>query len=159
MRLLPLLFLLLSPSWAGEYLGARQCGSCHPLQHMRWLKGPHAQASQHLAPNERREPRCTSCHTSSAPEGLHGVQCESCHGPGRYTWRPYIKQDRPLARALGFRRGDEPGLCQRCHTQDSPKAARFKLQEAMKQIACRVQRSKPQIKKELSDDPSPPNPP
>ncbi|MBU0552239.1 cytochrome c family protein [Myxococcota bacterium] len=103
---------------ATEFVGARQCKGCHEAHYQRWRASPHARASEALSEVQRRDPRCGACHATAPEEGLYGVQCEACHGPGRYTWPSYIKRDRRLAAALGFRRGDEPDLCARCHTSD-----------------------------------------
>lgn len=56
--------------------------------------------------------------------GLRGVQCESCHGPGRHYAASYLMRDPMVARALGL---VEPGeaVCRRCHTADTPSLAPF----------------------------------
>lgn len=105
---------------AGDYVGADTCRSCHEQAWQQWKQTPHARATDVLNAAERRDPRCTSCHATSARDGLMGVQCESCHGPGRHYWPDFIMKDRELARAAGLRSGADPAGCRSCHTADSP---------------------------------------
>lgn len=77
----------------GPTVGAAACKSCHADEHKDWKKDPHSDAMSLLAPHERGDPGCVSCHataTAVTPPGQpptswrtdEGVGCESCHGPG-----------------------------------------------------------------------------
>jgi hypothetical protein len=81
------------PEGKAGYIGSEKCGVCHPTQLQFWASHPHTRAYE---PLERQEKQfnldCVSCHvtgydkpggsTVTFVEGLKGVQCEVCHGPG-----------------------------------------------------------------------------
>lgn len=70
------------------------CRRCHSGQYEQWLTTAHAKAFTTLeAATQSTNPACLKCHTTckidlkqdgseAIPEGLRGVQCESCHGVG-----------------------------------------------------------------------------
>ncbi len=76
-----------------NYLGARDCRSCHRSVHMDWTNTVHARALDTLKRiGMHKNARCLPCHTVGygQPNGyvdeettphLAGVQCENCHGP------------------------------------------------------------------------------
>ena len=50
-----------------------------------------------------------------------GVQCESCHGPGREYRKKKIMSDREKALAKGlWDVGEDPAICTSCHNPESP---------------------------------------
>ena len=61
--------------------------------------------------------------TSDAPE-LSGVQCESCHGPGRRYAPPYVMRDTVLAGMLGLTHITQ-GVCATCHSGETPSVKPF----------------------------------
>jgi hypothetical protein len=122
------------PSWATPFLGAEQCKSCHAQQYAQWLTTPHAKAHARLSREQQRDPRCTSCHSTSAQDGLVGVQCESCHGAGGNYWPEPVMRDPVLARAAGLKAGGEVQMCGQCHTVDSARVTPFNITEALKQV-------------------------
>ena len=78
-------------------VGAKVCGRCHPREFDAWRSGPHARAHEALAPHQKRDPHCRTCHDEAGLSGLlrrsfdlkhtrplneRGVDCESCHGLG-----------------------------------------------------------------------------
>ena len=119
---------------ADDHIGAEQCASCHPAAYAQWKSTPHAQASAVLGPDERRDARCTGCHATSAESGLWGVQCESCHGPGRHYWPEFIMRDVELARAAGLQSGADGSMCRGCHTADAPRIVPFDLAAALDRV-------------------------
>ncbi len=133
MRLFVTLLLLSAPTLgaAEEYVGVARCKTCHVAQHAHWSKTKHARAHRLLTKAERRDRRCTSCHSTQAESGLNGVQCESCHGAGGHYWPAVIMQDRNLASAVGFKRGSEEQMCRRCHTVDTPSLKPFDYSTAL----------------------------
>jgi hypothetical protein len=79
----------------GNFVGAATCSLCHSSLHETWSATRHAKAFEALeAIGEDKNPACLICHTvGNGQEGgfvdrattnaLAGVQCESCHGPGK----------------------------------------------------------------------------
>lgn len=133
-----------------DFIGARKCKSCHGKelmgdQNSTWLKGPHAHGFTTLTSSESQEiaraqglageaseaPECLACHVTAfgvPPERIwkplkasEGVQCESCHGPGRDYRKKKIMADLEEARSKGLWDPDsERGICLRCHNEASP---------------------------------------
>jgi Cytochrome c554 and c-prime len=122
--LLAVAALLPCVSHAGDHVGPETCKACHPAAYEAWLASPHARARETLPERSRNEPRCLSCHAPDAEEGLAGVSCETCHGPGRLYSAPYVMRDPELARAVGLA---DPGekTCASCHTESTPSLVRF----------------------------------
>ncbi|MEO1170975.1 MAG: multiheme c-type cytochrome [Myxococcota bacterium] len=108
---------------AHNYLGAQRCENCHSFAYQTWARGPHAKAHQTLKGEQAQDPKCTTCHSmaSVSEEGSKfvGVQCESCHGPGRYYYPEYVMRDSGLSRAVGLVE-QNAAVCTRCHTAGSP---------------------------------------
>ena len=104
----------------GAYLGASSCAQCHQPYNEIWKGTRHSNAFDSLdKAGKSRDPECVKCHTTgygeeggfyskTATPGLAGVQCESCHGPGR-------------AHVLDLRRMAPVGesACVRCHTESN----------------------------------------
>ena len=135
---------------AHDFIGARKCKSCHGKelmgdQNATWLSGPHAGAFDTLTSSASLEiararglegqpseaPECLACHITAfgvPPERIwkpltakEGVQCESCHGPGRDYRKKKIMADLEEAREKGLWDPDsERGICLRCHNEASP---------------------------------------
>lgn len=107
---------------AHDFVGAKQCQACHQAEYEMWSKGPHARALVELRETERKDQRCIQCHTmvpqDPAPE-FAGVQCETCHGPGRYYGNAHVMRDAELRKQLMFEEPSEK-TCKRCHTESSP---------------------------------------
>jgi hypothetical protein len=133
-----------------DFVGARKCKSCHGKelmgdQNSTWQRGPHAHAFETLAspqsqaiarerglsaaPSDSAE--CLVCHVTAfgVPEQriwkplkrAEGVQCESCHGPGRDFRKKKIMADIDKAREKGlWDPGSDHGICLRCHNDASP---------------------------------------
>lgn len=83
------------PSPDAEYAGVKNCKMCHSDKHEGWLGTGHARAFELLAAlGKQGSAECVGCHTTGngkkggfqdekSTPGLMGVQCESCHGPGK----------------------------------------------------------------------------
>jgi nitrate/TMAO reductase-like tetraheme cytochrome c subunit len=106
-------------------LGAHRCQSCHPQAYKAWQESAHAGAYDRLEPEDRKNATCLQCHTSGTASHLQGIQCESCHGGGRYYTIPEVMVDAQLARTVGLRvqRGEKS--CLSCHKAPSPKLRKF----------------------------------
>lgn len=107
------------------YVSATACRRCHEPEYLQWSATRHAFAFETLLKKERYfDPSCVPCHTTGFgyPTGFQigeetathrGVQCETCHGPG--------KQHVANPKKTTIRRGEETSLCLACHdTQHSP---------------------------------------
>lgn len=122
---------------SSNYVGAERCQGCHQRAFEVWQKSAHARAMVSLASEQKTQQRCTLCHTLSAEDQsprFVGVQCESCHGPGKYYLQSYVMKDKELARAVGLVDVGEQ-TCKRCHDQTSPSLVPFNYAEAWKRIA------------------------
>ena len=108
-----------------EYISASTCKGCHEQEYLQWSATRHAFAYQTLIKKERYfDPNCVSCHTTGfgyatgyqigdQDSMLKGVQCETCHGPGKqHTGNP---------KKTNIRSGKDTSLCLQCHdTEHSP---------------------------------------
>ena len=119
-----------------ELVGAERCRACHEKQYDIWSKGPLARAMDRLSERERKDPRCIQCHTM-APDvpdpALVGIQCETCHGPGKWYSKDHVMRDRELRAALRFAVPDEK-TCERCHTANTPAVRPFSYAEKLERI-------------------------
>ena len=116
---------LLEQQQENGYASATACQRCHQQEYLQWSATRHAFAYQTLLKKERYfDAGCVSCHTTGFgyPTGfqigdqnatLEGVQCETCHGPG--------KQHVGNPKKSNIRSGADTSLCLQCHdTKHSP---------------------------------------
>lgn len=133
-----------------DYVGADKCRKCHGKeligdQYGAWRRDPHHRAFETLKGEEslriarerglEKPPHeadaCLVCHVTAhgvAPvriahelDPADGVQCESCHGPGRDYRRKKIMSDRDAAMARGlWDAGNDAAICTACHNPKSP---------------------------------------
>ena len=147
-----------------DYVGVGKCRSCHKKELMGnqvavWQKGPHHRAFQTLLseaslaiaaerglaspPHESAE--CLRCHVTAHAvppvrianevDPADGVQCESCHGPGRDYRKKKIMSDEELARKKGLWDAEhDAAICTACHNEESPTfdPARYALTDGTK---------------------------
>ncbi len=115
------------------FVGANKCKMCHNLAKSGkffddWKDGPHAKAFEILKDAEKKDPKCQKCHTTGmgkpggfvsledkASEGLLGVQCEMCHGPGE----KHIKSKRG-GEVIPHAWEPDEKTCLKCHNSESP---------------------------------------
>jgi hypothetical protein len=137
LRFLPLALLALGAVAHGQsYIGAERCKSCHEWEYKRWAAGPHAKAHVPLTEEQRADPKCNTCHTMLPDESddrFAGVQCERCHGPGRYYHRRYVMLDRELSRYVGLI-DPKAEHCRQCHTEGTPSIKPFQYEEMWQRI-------------------------
>lgn len=107
------------------YVSATACQDCHVEEYLQWSATRHAFAYQTLLKKERYfDAGCVSCHTTGfgystgfqigdTDSSFRGVQCETCHGPGkRHVGNP---------KKSNIRSGADTSLCLECHdTEHSP---------------------------------------
>jgi hypothetical protein len=110
---------------AGDRVGPEACKTCHPAAYEAWHTGPHARAEERLPPASRADGRCRTCHAPDAADGIGGVSCEACHGPGRLYAVRHVMRDPELARAVGLVDPDEKS-CLACHTVSTPSLVPFR---------------------------------
>jgi nitrate/TMAO reductase-like tetraheme cytochrome c subunit len=118
-----------------DYIGAHQCRGCHEADYKTWEGSAHARAFSILPEQERKNPQCLQCHSVGTAPHLQGVQCESCHGGGKYYVMPEVMVDPVLARAVGLRVVKGEKGCKDCHKGHSPKLRPFKYKEMWKKIS------------------------
>ena len=107
------------------YVSATACQRCHEQEYLQWSATRHAFAYETLLKKERYfDPNCVSCHTTGfgyqtgfeigdEASEFKGVQCETCHGPG--------KQHVSNPKKENIRLAAETSLCLTCHdTKHSP---------------------------------------
>jgi hypothetical protein len=117
-------------SHAGDRVGPETCKACHPAAYDAWRATPHARARESLPERSRGDARCLSCHAPDLEDGISGVSCEACHGPGRAYAARYVMRDPELARAVGLL---EPGerTCAGCHTDSTPSLVKFEYERKL----------------------------
>jgi hypothetical protein len=133
-----------------DYVGVEKCRTCHEKELMgnqvkAWAEGPHRKAyetltserSQQIARDRgiqtpaHQSDACLRCHVTAhdvSPvrianpvELVDGVQCESCHGPGRDYRKKKIMSDREVAMKKGLWDASADGaICSNCHNPESP---------------------------------------
>ena len=136
-----------APTVEHKYVGAKKCKSCHGKeaignQYSWWLDSKHAKAFETLASDKAKkwaaeknlgdpqtEDECVKCHMTAhgVPDDMvskkfkrnAGVQCESCHGPGKDYRKKKIMIDSDLAMSKGLVLQSEE-VCVVCHNDKSP---------------------------------------
>ena len=125
------LLLLAGTAFADDFVGADRCGSCHEEQYKQWKRSGHANALARLSRVQQEDATCRTCHTmvpASEDPALSGVQCESCHGAGRFYEPSFVMRDKVLSELNGLTKV-EASVCAQCHTNDAPNLAPFKFDE------------------------------
>ena len=116
---------LLEQQAENGYASATACQQCHEQEYLQWSATRHAFAYETLLKKVRYfDAGCVSCHTTGfgystgfqiaeQDSALKGVQCETCHGPG--------KQHIGNPKKSNIRSGADTSLCLQCHdTKHSP---------------------------------------
>jgi hypothetical protein len=125
--------VLVAPAFADDYVGADRCGTCHEVQYKQWKRSGHANSLARLTRVQRDDATCRTCHTmvpASDDPNLAGVQCESCHGPGRFYEPNYVMRDKVLSELNGLAKIDAT-TCTPCHTKDAPSVSPFTFDEKL----------------------------
>ena len=120
------------------YVGAEGCKDCHQEAYATWARTPHKKAFLTLLGNQRYfVPDCVNCHTTgygheegferfSSTENLVGVQCETCHGPGK------LHSADPKKAKLRVKIGKE--LCVQCHDRENSPSFEARFEDAWKKV-------------------------
>ena len=133
-----------------DYVGVEKCRTCHEKELMGdqvavWSSGPHARAYETLQGEQsasialelgiegsaHESDACLRCHVTAfgvpptrianPVSASDGVQCESCHGPGRDYRKKKIMSDREKAEKKGlWNAHEDAAICVACHNPESP---------------------------------------
>ncbi len=151
---------------ANKYIGAEKCKNCHQAeasgnQYGRWQEAGHSRAFEVLASAEakalakelgiedaQKSEKCLKCHVTAfgaPPETIkkgfelrHGVQCESCHGPGEKHMKARFAAAASTGAEVGARQELPEGeiitkvdikTCVGCHNEQSPSYKPFCFRE------------------------------
>jgi len=114
-------------------VGAAKCGGCHRAAYQAWRNSPHSKSNAALPADKRNDPRCLRCHGGTDAD-TGSVQCESCHGEGKYYARRHVMKDRKLDRIVGLTDVTEK-TCRRCHTGDAPTIRPFDWERSWSSIS------------------------
>ncbi len=144
-----------------KYVGVMACAPCHQSAmrgyvFSRWRLSPHANAYATLSTekakkiavekgitgNPQEAPECLKCHATGGgePAGrfmpsfnpVHGVQCESCHGPGSEYMPEAVMLDPVAARQSGLW-AVKRETCLKCHPAEAH-GKPFDFEAAFKKI-------------------------
>ncbi len=109
------------PAVQPYFVGASTCQSCHSATYTTWSETHHGEAFDSVTGTEY----CMACHTTgydtdlanggfddNRVSDLHGVQCESCHGPGS----AHALASSPDAADITVTVSE--AVCQECHGSD-----------------------------------------
>lgn len=110
-----------------NYVGAQRCKTCHEFEFQVWQSSGHASSLQSLSESQQKDPKCNTCHTmlsGSEKKEFLGVQCERCHGPGKYYHQRFVMKDKELARAVGLLEVKQEH-CAQCHNESAPNLRPF----------------------------------
>jgi len=145
---------------AEEYAGAKKCRMCHMKIHKIWLTTGHSKAFETLKPGIKPEIKkkagldlqkdytadasCLACHTTGNDALRPGIQCESCHAPGKgYTraiimnkkkWKADPDKQRKLALEAGLIVAPDESYCKTCHNEKSPTFKPFDFKTRYEEI-------------------------
>ncbi|MGL1935962.1 MAG: cytochrome c family protein [Fibrobacterales bacterium] len=147
---------------AHKFVGAAKCKTCHKKkkdgeQYQQWQKSGHANAFKTLGTAEAKEvakkngvtgdpqkaPQCLKCHVTAygvdakyldkSYKMENGVQCESCHGPGKDYKKKKVMKDHAKSIAAGMIVPDEK-TCTTCHNKESPTYKPFNYKKKYKKV-------------------------
>ncbi len=152
-----------------DYVGAEVCAMCHRTpksgqQFQKWQASKHSQAYKTLLTpaakkiaeergvkgNPAEAKQCLECHVTAydAPASAlgpkfnkeDGVQCETCHGPGKDYMKMSIMKNQKEAIANGLtmlsvKDGSAEKFCETCHNKRSPNFKGFDFKEMWAKIA------------------------
>ena len=135
----PVLMTLAEEMREGDgYTGGQECVPCHKTEYHQWYNTRHRRAFLTLLNRQRYMlPDCVNCHTTGYghPEGytrftqtenLAGVQCETCHGPGK------LHAAEP--ETVKMRREMDQKFCVQCHDEANSPGFTERFDRAWRQI-------------------------
>lgn len=111
------------PPDTSGYVWEAACKDCHQDVHTAWARTKHSTAINRLTAADK-EKECASCHVTGSTRIVAdesgkamnaGVQCESCHGPGREH-----AESAAGGSPKPFSSKPDQKLCETCHNDKSP---------------------------------------
>jgi nitrate/TMAO reductase-like tetraheme cytochrome c subunit len=138
--LLVLASAVLASGQTSNFIGAERCGKCHPQEFEAWKSTAHQRAQVALPQESKNDPRCIRCH-AVGKDAQQGVQCESCHGPGKFYAKRFVMKDPELSRIVGLVDVGEKS-CRSCHTESAPTILPFEWDRMWQSIAHGPEREK-----------------
>ncbi len=123
------------------FVGEKSCKECHTKQHDFWLETGHAHAYAILErENKQFSVDCVGCHVTGWEEeggfyqpkevgNLKNIQCESCHGPGKFHIESELKNRKKTIRRIPTEKS-----CLKCHTDEQTDGFNFPVHLEM--VAC-----------------------
>jgi nitrate/TMAO reductase-like tetraheme cytochrome c subunit len=128
-----------APADTSGYVWDAACKDCHSDIHEAWARTKHKTALNRLSAGDQ-EKECAGCHLTAAAKPIvaegkvlnSGVQCETCHGPGR----AHVESAKAGTPAT-FPRKPAETLCADCHSSKSPHFHGF-FYAAMKPLVHKV---------------------
>lgn len=116
------------PADTSGYVWADACKDCHKEVHEAWSKTKHSSTLNRLSSADQ-EKECAACHVTGALTPIHleskvvnaGVQCETCHGPGREHAESAAGGGTPKPTSMK----PDQRLCEQCHNSKSPRFRGF----------------------------------
>lgn len=121
------------------YVGAEACKDCHTEEYNQWYNSSHRSAFLPLLTNQRYfEPDCINCHATgyghpqgftryTATRNLAGIQCESCHGPGK------LHAEKP--EVVKARKTMDQAFCMKCHDAENSPGFPERFERAWNSVA------------------------
>jgi hypothetical protein len=111
------------PADTSGYVWEAGCKECHAEIYEAWAKTKHKTALNRLS-NSDQEKECAGCHLTGSPKPVvvdgktvnSGVQCESCHGPGR----AHAESAKAGGTPEKFAKTPGEVTCTDCHSSKSP---------------------------------------
>jgi hypothetical protein len=124
---------LAMPPAGQQFVGTKECASCHLDQYLTWRESKHAKGFEILPAKYRSDSSCLKCHSTGHGEdtgfksleetpNLGGTSCESCHGPGSkhgeiaktYANKKLTKEEEAYVRST-IHRMQPKNVCVDCH--------------------------------------------
>jgi hypothetical protein len=110
------------PADTSAYVWDGACKECHSDIHEAWARTKHKTALNRLSQAEQDQP-CAGCHLTGSLKPITaegkivntGVQCESCHGPGK----EHVETAKAGTPAK-FAKQPTEAMCVECHSEKSP---------------------------------------
>jgi hypothetical protein len=167
-----------------KYVGVNKCKTCHKKelignQFGKWQDAKHSKAFDTLKTDEaikiakekgiagppHEADDCLKCHATGfglkaeqlAKKPLklsNGVQCESCHGPGKDYRKKKVMSDHDKSIAAGmWEPGEDEKICTECHNEDATgwDPAKYELADGSK-VGFDFEKAKEEIAHPIPED-------
>ncbi len=111
------------PADTSGYVWDTGCKDCHEEIYAAWARTKHKTALNRLSRGDQ-EKECAGCHFTGSAKAVSvdgrtvngGVQCESCHGPGR----AHAESAKGGGTPETYTKAPGESTCTECHNNESP---------------------------------------